>query len=250
MISPLAFKQFNPECSYNPEVVKPLSEDSLSDAEYSICSPIVLGFAFNEKFWGECCFHGKQCAIYLIANICPGGFSMSRLEKVIWNDDAFDLLVLEHERKTLIHGLVKYHASREHANFDDIIRGKGKGLIGLLAGSPGCGKTLTAEAVAEVTHKPLYVVSAGELGTTPEHVEARLLRALQLAQTWDAVLLLDEADVFLQQRSTLDITRNSLVAIFLRQLEYYKGIMILTTNMAQNCDGAFESTCYAPREKD
>lgn len=150
------------------------------------------------------------------------------------------------------HGVifVKYHASREHASFDDIIRGKGKGLIGLLGGSPGCGKTLTAEAVAEVTHKPLYVVSAGELGTTPEHVEARLLRALQLAQTWDAVLLLDEADVFLQQRSTLDITRNSLVAIFLRQLEYYKGIMILTTNMVQNCDGAFESTCYAPCEKD
>ena len=117
-------------------------------------------------------------------------------------------------------------------------------MVGLLAGEPGSGKTLTAEAVAEVTHKPLYVVSAGELGVTPTDVELRLLRALEIAQMWDAVLLLDEAEVFLQQRGTVDIVRNALVAIFLRQLEYYRGIMILTTNMAEQCDRAFESKLF------
>lgn len=43
-----------------------------------------------------------------------------------------------------------------------------EGTIFLLHGPPGVGKTLTAEAIAELLHKPLYVVSMGELGTTPE----------------------------------------------------------------------------------
>lgn len=128
--------------------------------------------------------------------------------------------------------------------FDDIVIGKGKGLIGLLCGNPGCGKTLTAEAVAEVTHRPLYVVSAGELGTRPQEVDKNLAQILELAHTWRTVLLLDEAEVFLHQRSTTDLARNALVSIFLRQLEYYQGILILTTNMIKQCDPAFES---APR---
>lgn len=166
---------------------------------------------------------------------------MSRLREVTWNDDAFRVLVLGGKQKTLIHGLVRQHASQLGSGFDDIIKGKGRGLIGLLAGTPGCGKTLTAEAVAEVTRRPLYAVSAGELGTTPKEVEGRLLNVLELAQMWDAVLLLDEAEVFLQQRNTTDVNRNALVSIFLRQLEYYQGILILTTNMAEQCDRAFES---------
>lgn len=113
--------------------------------------------------------------------------------------------------------------------------------MGLLVGTPGCGKTLTAEAVAEVARKPLYCISAGELGVEPANVEANLLRAFELAQMWDAVILLDEADVFLQQRTPSDLQRNALVAIFLRQLEYYQGILILTTNMVEGCDVALES---------
>ena len=38
----------------------------------------------------------------------------------------------------------------------DIIEGKGNGLIILLHGGPGTGKTLTAESVAELAEKPLY----------------------------------------------------------------------------------------------
>lgn len=138
-----------------------------------------------------------------------------------WNDAAFDNLVLGSKQKKLIHCLVRQHAKKK-TGFDDIIKGKGQGLIGLLAGTPGCGKTLTAEAVAEVTHKPLYVLSSGELGITPTSLESTLARVLDLAQMWNAVLLLDEAEVFLTQRNTLDVGRNALVSIFLRRLEYYQ----------------------------
>jgi SpoVK/Ycf46/Vps4 family AAA+-type ATPase len=167
---------------------------------------------------------------------------MDRLQDITWSAESYNSLVLGLKHKTLIRSLVMQHKRRAKL-FDDIVAGKGQGLIGLFSGGPGCGKTLTAEAIAEITFRPLYVVSAGELGTTAVDVDKNLTQILELARTWDAVLLLDEAEVFLQKRTAADINRNALVSIFLRQLEYYKGILILTTNMIQTCDPAFESGC-------
>lgn len=151
--------------------------------------------------------------------------------------------MLDDGHKELIHALVEQHTSRA-STFDDFVRGKGKGLIGLLAGPPGCGKTLTAEAAAEVTKRPLYCISAGELGSSPEVVDKALTQILELAQRWKAVVLLDEADVFLSQRKEINVERNAMVSIFLRQLEYYQGIMFLTTNLVSQCDAAFESRIH------
>lgn len=50
-----------------------------------------------------------------------------------------------------------------------------------------------------------------------------------------AVVLLDEADVFLEERDVRDLNRNALVSVFLRALEYYEGILILTSNRVGTC---------------
>lgn len=75
--------------------------------------------------------------------------------------------------------------------------GKGRGLVAVLHGPPGTGKTLTAEGIAELLKRPLYMVSTGELGTRPDQLETELNKILDVAHSWGAVLLLDEADVFL-----------------------------------------------------
>jgi SpoVK/Ycf46/Vps4 family AAA+-type ATPase len=62
-----------------------------------------------------------------------------------------------------------------------------------------------------------------------------------MATEWDAVILLDEADVFMAERDPSDIARNELVSIFLRELEYFKGIIFLTTNLYSTIDTAFRS---------
>ena len=65
-----------------------------------------------------------------------------------------------------------------------------------------------------------------------------------LAVAWNAILLIDEADVFLEQRSVQDLQRNCLVSLFLRTLEYYEGILFLTTNRITTFDPAFKSRVH------
>jgi SpoVK/Ycf46/Vps4 family AAA+-type ATPase len=137
----------------------------------------------------------------------------------------------------MIYSLVKFHGQ----GFTDIIEGKGGGTIFLLHGPPGWGKTASAEAVAELLHKPLYSVSVGELGTSTDALEQRLRNILDVAMIWDAVLLLDEADIFLEERDEHNIARNAMVGVFLRLLEYHNGVLFLTTNRVKKIDSAFYS---------
>ena len=68
----------------------------------------------------------------------------------------------------------------------------------------------------------------------------------QRADKWKAILLLDEADVLLEQRSGQNVHRNALVCVFLRELEYFQGIMFLTTNRVQQIDEAIASRIHLP----
>ena len=69
-----------------------------------------------------------------------------------------------------------------------------------------------SEGVADYTKRPLYTVSCGELGTDCSNVERNLKTALDLATTWNAIILIDEADIFLEARGPNDLKRNGLVS--------------------------------------
>ncbi|UKZ73420.1 hypothetical protein TrVFT333_001067 [Trichoderma virens FT-333] len=103
------------------------------------------------------------------------------------------------------------------------------------------GKTLTAESIAEAVQKPLVAMSIGEMVWDETQLQERLKSEFQRAIDWNAVLLLDEADVVLEARSFEDVRRNGIVSIFLRELEYYQGILFLTTNRVSTMDTAFQS---------
>jgi ATPase family associated with various cellular activities (AAA) len=238
MLDATSFKVFCPNATYNYQVYKQCDLDLKgNEKDYAICSPFVLGFNFGSKRWGK--FH-FLFSLKMAADRIAGGIGLDYCRPINWSSDAFSSLVLESNKKKLIYSLVTQHMLK-NKKFDDFVAGKGRGLVGLLSGRPGCGKTLTAEAISEQTRQPLYSVSAGELGTNPSDVDRQLTLVLELAQRWNAILLLDEADVFLQARNDTDVVRNALVSIFLRQIEYFTGIMILTTNRIGSFDPAFES---------
>lgn len=127
---------------------------------------------------------------------------------------------------------------------EDIVEGKSGGTTILCKGAPGLGKTLTAEVYSEVVGKPLYRVHSGQLGITAESVEQNLSQILQRAARWDAILLLDEADVYIRCRDN-DLQHNAIVAEFLRTLEYFNGLLFMTTNRIQDVDDAILSRCIA-----
>ncbi|PVH93720.1 P-loop containing nucleoside triphosphate hydrolase protein [Periconia macrospinosa] len=191
--------------------------------------PDIHGFYLNEKKW-----------VHLFVD---------SIHPVAWNKKAYERLVLPAQTKDLVQALVNVRTSQKgvkqgigiSGKRTDITAGKGNGLIMLLHGGPGTGKTLTAESVAEIAEMPLYRVTCGDIGTSAEAVEKYLNTVLHLGKIWNCVLLLDEADVFLEERSMSDLKRNSLVSVFLRILEYYDGILILTSNRVGMFDEAFKS---------
>ncbi|RSL50748.1 hypothetical protein CEP53_008685 [Fusarium sp. AF-6] len=170
-------------------------------------------------------------------------------------DSSFKDLVIPDSHRNILIGLVKNHMGTPKEDMGpgpvdnastqiDIVRGKGRGLIILLHGPPGSGKTSTAETLAAYTRRPLYPITCGDLGTLPDRVERSLIEHSERAQRWGCILLLDEADVFLSRRDWRDTNHNALVSVFLRQLEYYSGILILTTNRVGVLDEAFKSRIH------
>ena len=156
-------------------------------------------------------------------------------------------LVLDEDAKSMIKALShRYTMQSQTGNAwsADFIRNKGEGQIFLLHGKPGVGKTTTAECVAEITRRPLVSLTCGDLGMEPEMLERELMKWLRLATSWEAILLLDEADVYLEARISQDLQRNTLVSIFLRALEYYQGLLFLTTNRVGTFDDAFVSRIH------
>jgi hypothetical protein len=75
-------------------------------------------------------------------------------------------------------------------------------------------------------------------------LEKSLLQYFRRATDWDAIVLLDEADVYLEQRSVNDLRRNSVVSVFLRAMDYFQGILFLTTNRVGQFDDAFASRIH------
>ncbi|RYP72646.1 hypothetical protein DL770_007933 [Monosporascus sp. CRB-9-2] len=198
-----------------------------SDLYFLVLSKIVSGFILNQRRWGH--------------------FSVERLHEIKFDREAFKYLVLDDGIKLTVKALIgRFASANGHVSPwpNDFIKNKGQGRIFLLHGSPGVGKTCTAEATAELAQRPLLSLTSGDLTTESETVERNLDYFLTLGERFGAMVLLDEADVYLETRRSRDITRNGLVSIFLRALEYYRGVLFLTSNRVQTFDSAFTSRIH------
>lgn len=164
---------------------------------------------------------------------------MSQTSLYAYNTTAWQNIVIETDSRLLIQMLL-----HQREQFKDVIEKKGGGAVILCAGPPGTGKTLTSEIFAEAEKRPLYSVQCSQLGTSADELEKNLLKIFARASRWKAILLLDEADVYIAKRGS-DMNQNAIVGVFLRVLEYYNGVMFMTTNRADSVDDAVLSRCVA-----
>jgi AAA+ superfamily predicted ATPase len=87
-------------------------------------------------------------------------------------------------------------------------------------------------------------IKMGELKSEEGAFENRLKQSLRPATTWSAVVLIDEANVFLEHRKSSggdQSDANALLAVFLRHLEYFQGIIFLASNRVEVFDAAVKS---------
>jgi hypothetical protein len=68
-------------------------------------------------------------------------------------------------------------------------------------------------------------LTVADIGTDAPKIEEKLEIFFKVAKQWGALVLIDEADVYLEEREVQDLTRNSIVATFLRTMEYYQGVL-------------------------
>lgn len=155
-----------------------------------------------------------------------------------YHQDGRDKIVLPEKMLTALDSI--FHARRENI-FGDLFHGRHGGIVVMANGPSGVGKTLTAEVFAEFQKRPLYSIEMSEIGTNVTSVEEKLQKIFARAKKWNAVLLFDEADIFLSEREASDLERSAIVGIFLRLLDYYEGTFFLTTNRGEGIDKAFKS---------
>ena len=194
----------------------------LSREQLRLCAPTLRAYSVDDKKW-----------LHIMVDNVRG---------IEWDDQAFKNLAQPQEMKEMILAFADSQI-RHKQDTKNGVRGKNNGVI-VVCGPPGAGKKLTAGAIAEELHAPLYTLSAGDLGKTPEEVELFLTTTLEFAAKWKAVLILDDATAFVKTRSTHDGQRNDLVPIYQRILEHYDSVLFLNTNLSGDIDNAFESRVY------
>lgn len=159
-----------------------------------------------------------------------------------WND-----LVLKKEQKETL------KQACDHIKFKHIVyeewgfykkRTYGNGVCILFAGSPGTGKTMAAQVVANELHINMYKVDLSQI--TSKYIgetEKNLKKLFDEAKKSNSLLFFDEADTIFAKRTEVkdshDKHSNMDAAYLLQKIEEYDGISVLATNYIQNIDEAF-----------
>ena len=159
--------------------------------------------------------------------------------------------------KEITNGIDDLARLLEEKNYNDIHarlfeQGFRCGFTCLFYGAPGTGKTETVLQLARRTGRDIMQVNFAEMksmwvGESEKNVKALFDTYRQRVKESPVVpiLLFNEADAIIGKRQegaerAVDKMENSLQNIILQEMETLDGILIATTNLAQNMDKAFE----------
>ncbi|KAI1135114.1 P-loop containing nucleoside triphosphate hydrolase protein [Hypoxylon sp. FL0543] len=184
-------------------------QQSSDDGSLLFCPPKLWAFSLGHKCWKM---------------ILP-----EHLTAVQPREDAIDKLWMLRNHKTSLELMLSHLDAEKVKRSHGTKRGKGQGLNILLTGNSGTGKTFTVETLAEKRGVPLYKIACGDLGSNPDNLESKFNEAMLRAANWGAILLLDEADIFISRDSD-SLVQNVLVSILLRQLERSDCVFFMTTH--------------------
>lgn len=214
--------------SFTPGQIKLLT-NKIRD-EYCLEEPIKIN---EQEIYEEC----NDLISNKLSNLCVFVKPM-----YTWDD-----LVLKKDQKEILRqacNYVKYkHIVFNEWKFNEK-RAYGNGVCILFTGSPGTGKTMAAQVVANALNINMYKVDLSAI--TSKYIgetEKNIKKLFDEAKKSNAVLFFDEADTIFGKRTEVkdsnDKYANMDAAYLLQKIEEYEGISILATNYIQNIDEAF-----------
>ncbi|KAK1751552.1 hypothetical protein QBC47DRAFT_307450, partial [Echria macrotheca] len=179
------------------------STDIVDDSLLLFCPSMVWAFSLQHKSW-------RLVPVEDLSNI--------ERDETAWKD----WLVSNTGQKKLDKAVSSVLGATERPN-----TGKRQGLKVLLCGGPGTGKTFTAECLAAKYAAPLYRVTAAMLGMDPKKLDEELGIAIRRASDWRAILLIEDAGIFLQNRHN-NIYRSGLLSVFASHLDASDALIFVT----------------------
>ena len=143
--------------------------------------------------------------------------------------NTYENLVLDKEKLSMITNLIRNRAKDNiNTNFDFVDR-KGNSLVFLLYGKSGSGKCYIAESICEHINKPLLNINIGTIDLDPSNIINVMGNIFKYATRWNAIILFNNIDIFMENRSSQHLIKNALIGAFIRIFEYYKSKVFLTT---------------------
>ncbi|MBC1220990.1 ATP-binding protein [Nostoc sp. UCD121] len=221
-----------------------LTPDQIADA---------VATAYNTARWQQISDLKTEKPLPSFLNLCSAaraqsGHDLATLARKIEPKYTWDDIVLHPNQITQLQDICK------EAEYRNLVHQKwgfadslslGKGLNVLFSGSSGTGKTMAAEVIAHQLQLDLYKIDLSQIVSKYiGETEKNLNRIFTAATNSNAILFFDEADALFGKRSEVQDARdryaNIEVGYLLQKMEEYEGIAILTTNLRNNIDEAFE----------
>lgn len=208
-------------------------------------------YEINLTGFGLWCFYGEDACYYVPQK--PSSANLILSENINEKELTYDALVKEQ--------IAFFENSMQHEQYNALRcrlheRNLPSGICALFYGMPGTGKTESVMQIARKTNRNVMHIDIAETKSCWYGESEKLIKKLfadykkecaaaRRAKLPIPILLFNEADAIISTRksatsSNVAQTENAIQNIILENLESFDGIMIATTNLAENFDKAFE----------
>ncbi|TGO20749.1 hypothetical protein BPAE_0268g00030 [Botrytis paeoniae] len=185
--------------------------DELENEFLMLLPPTVEGFILEKKKW-------KMLSVDTISDLKQEG---------VENPVDFKALVLPEGHESLLKALVGMHPSSQSPPFKITI---------LLHGPKSTGKFLTAKALASHFNRPIYTITSADLGMITWDAARELATHFKRATKWNCIIAIPDAERRLPHRRSPSDGDFNMSELFLRELELFKGIVVLTTDIKDDVE--------------